>query len=80
MVRKIKEKENKNIKEGTKHIIRYNSIKNSEDLLNKLREILILSLKNNDLILLKDYITLNNAIQRKNININNWEKLPLKMK
>ena len=49
IVKKIKEKENENIKEGTKHIIRYNSIKNSEDLLNKLRDILILSLKNNKL-------------------------------
>ena len=46
IVKKIKEKENANIKEGTKHIIIYNSIKNSEDLLNKLRDILILSLKN----------------------------------
>ena len=39
IIKIIKEKENKNIKEGTKYIIRYNSIKISEDLFNKLREI-----------------------------------------
>ena len=48
-VKKMNKKENENINEGTKHLVKYNSIKNYDDLLKKLRDIFISSSKSRSL-------------------------------